>query len=184
VNFESNNSTITLAYKQEPGVAAENLTETQFATLKSKNTNAFLAFNNNTAVIMEGKVASGQYIDSIIGLAWLQNQAQTDVFNLLYTSSTRVPQSDAGNHLIVTTLEATMAGAVNNGLLAPGVWTGPAIGPVQTGQVLSKGYFVYAPPIATQSAADRSARKSVVMQIAAILGGAIHTVAVSINVVQ
>jgi hypothetical protein len=184
VDFNANNSTITLMYKQEPLVAAETLTETEAQVLKNKNCNVFVNYSNNVAIIQEGKVASGLYIDSIVGTDWLQNRAQNDVFNLLYTSETKIPQTDAGVSLITTTLEETMSAAVNNGLCAPGTWTGPAIGPLKANQTLTKGYFVYAPSISQQSAADRAARKSPTIQIAAKLGGAIHEVGVLINVAQ
>jgi hypothetical protein len=62
------------------------------------------------------------------------------------------------------------------------VWDGPDVGPLKSGQVLSKGFFVYAAPIAQQSAADRAARKSPTVQIACKLGGAIHTAKVIIQV--
>ncbi|MCT9017190.1 DUF3383 domain-containing protein, partial [Cupriavidus gilardii] len=46
----------------------------------------------------------------------------------------------------------------------------------------AKGYYVYAPPIALQSQADREARKSVSFQVAAKEAGAIHTVDILVNV--
>ncbi len=184
VDFTANNSTITLMYKTEPGIAAETLTETQATTLKGKNCNVFVAYNNATAIIQWGVCASGQYIDTIVGVDWLQNNVQTAVFNLLYTSTTKVPQTDAGVNQIVTTVEASLEAAVRDGLAGPGVWTGPAFGAIVSGQTLSKGYYVYAPPVASQSSADRAARKSPTIQCALKLGGAIHTANVMINVNQ
>jgi hypothetical protein len=186
VNFEANASTITLMFKQEPLVSPELLDETQAAALKAKNCNVFVSYNtaNNVAIIQHGTVSSGLYIDSIVGTDWLQNRAQADVFNLQYLSETKIPQTDQGANQVVTTLEGTMDAATNNGLCAPGTWTGPAIGPLKTGQTLAKGYFVYCPPMAFQSAADRAARKLPPVQIAAKLAGAIHEVDIIINVVQ
>jgi hypothetical protein len=124
------------------------------------------------------------YIDSIVGVDWLQNQIQTDVWNLLYQSPTKIPQSDSGVNQIVTTISGTMDGAVNNGLCAPGVWPYAAVGPVKTGQTLPSGFFIYAPPVATQPTADRSARKSPTIQVIALLAGAIHEVPVVLNIGQ
>ena len=45
VNFTANNSTITLMYKQEPGVTPEPLTASQASALDSNNYNYFTAFN-------------------------------------------------------------------------------------------------------------------------------------------
>jgi hypothetical protein len=141
-------------------------------------------FSNSTAIIVNGKVASGQFIDTIYGIDWLANYIQTNLYNLLYQTPTKVPQTDPGTHLLVTNIEASCAQAVTNGLLAPGNWTSNGFGTLQQGDFLSKGYYVYAPPVATQSASDRSARKSVPIQVAAKLAGAIHTVNVLVNVNQ
>jgi len=181
VNFEGNNTTITLMFKQEPGITAEILTATQASALNANNYNYFAAFNNNTNIIVNGMVASGQFIDTIWGCDWLANEVQTNVYNLLYGSN-KVPQTDAGNHQIATAIEAACQQGVNNGFLAPGVWTAPGFGQLVTGQFLQKGYYVYQPPIATQAQADRAARKSVPFQVAAKLAGAVHSVNISINV--
>lgn len=182
VNFEANNTTITLKFKQEPGVSAETITESQAAALKAKNCNVFVNYNNDTAIIQEGVMANGFFFDEVHGTDWLQNAVQTDVYNLLYQSPTKIPQTDDGTHLIVTTIEATMSRAVNNGLVAPGVWNTGGFGQLKQGQMLSSGYYVYAPLVASQSQADREARKSVPIQVAAKLAGAIHSVNVLINV--
>lgn len=181
-NFLANNTAITLMYKQEPGVAAEYLTASQAAALDANNYNYFAAFNNNTAIIVNGKVANGNYVDTIFGTDWLANYIQTNLYNLLYQSPTKIPQTDDGTHLLVTNIESSCAQAVTNGLLAPGVWSSNGFGSLKQGDLLGKGYYVYAPPVALQAASDRSARKSVPIQVAAKLAGAIHTVNVLVNV--
>ena len=86
--------------------------------------------------------------------------------------------------MLTNTVEAVCSQAVTNGLLAPGVWTSGGFGSLSMGDFLPKGFYVYAPPIASQNSADRAARKSVPIQVAAKLAGAIHTVNVLINVNQ
>jgi hypothetical protein len=175
IDFEGSNTTLTVKFKQEPGVAAETLTETQARVLLSKNVNAFVNYINNTAIIQEGVMASGMFIDERHGADWLQNALQTDVYNALYTSTTKIPQTDDGIHILVTVCAHTMDRAVNNGLVAPGVWTGPPIGQLKTGDTLPNGYYIYVPRVATQSDADRAARKAPPIQIAAKLAGAVHS---------
>lgn len=182
VNFQGNNTTITLKFKQEPGVTAESLNETQAGVLKSKNCNVFVNYSNDTAIIQEGVMANGDFFDERHGLDWLQNDLQTAVYNLLYTSTTKTPQTDQGINRIVTTLCQRLDQAVANGLVAPGQWNGPEFGALKTGQFLSTGYYVYAPPVATQSQADREARKAPVIQVAIKLAGAVHFVDVIVNV--
>lgn len=184
VNYGGNNTTITLMYKQEPGVAAEALNSTQISALEAKNCNVFVAYNNNTAIIEPGVTTSGQFIDTITGVDWLAVTLMTALYNLLYTSTTKVPQTDAGTHLLVTTCESVLSQALANGLLGPGTWTAGGFGTLNQNDFLPKGFYVFAPAISTQLAADRAARKSVPIQIAAKLAGAVHTVNVLINVNQ
>lgn len=183
VDFTGNNTTITLKFKQEPGITAESLNETQAAALKTKNCNVFVNYTNDTAIIQEGVMANGYFFDEVHGVDWWQNDMQTEVFNLLYQSPTRIPQTDAGMHLLVTAVERACGRAVRNGLLAPGTWTAPLeFGGLKTGDFLPKGFFVYANPLSTQSQADREARKAPLIQVAGKLAGAVHSANVIINV--
>ncbi len=184
VDFTGQNTTITVKFKQEPGVTPEYLTETQAAALNAKNCNVYVEYNNSTAILQQGTMASGQFFDVIQGTDWLQNDIQTAVYNLLFLSPTKIPQTDAGVNQIVATVSQQCQQAVRNGLIAPGVWNGPNLGAISTGQTLTQGYYVYAAPVATQTQADRSARKAPVTQAAIKLAGAIHTADVLISVNQ
>ena len=182
VNYQANNTVIDLMYKQEPGITAENVNASQATTLNSKNANVFIAYNNNTAIIQYGNNVNGVPIDIITGTDWLALDIQTALYNALYLSQTKIPQTDAGNHTLLTIIESRLSQAVQNGLLAPGEWDVGGFGTLNQGDYLPKGFYVYAPPITSQSQADRSARKSVPFQIAAKLAGAIRTISVIINV--
>lgn len=182
VDYTGNSTTITLAYKQEPGIVAEALNTVQADALKGKKCNAFMAFNNNTAVVLNGVCSSGVFVDTVTGSDWLAVTLQTSLYNLLYTSTTKIPQTDAGMQLLCTTAEAVCAQAVANGLLAPGTWQSSGFGQLKTGDFMPKGYYIYAPRVALQSQADRAARKSVPIQIAAKLAGAVHEVSIAVSV--
>lgn len=181
-NYNANNTVITLMWKQEPGIVPETLNATQVTALEGFNCNVFLSYNNNTAIFEPGKVASGSFLDITTGTDWLALSIQNAVYNLLYTSTTKIPQTDLGNHLLVVTIESVCSQGVLNGLLAPGVWTTGGFGALNQNDFMPKGFYVYAPPVSSQSAADRTARKSVPIQVAAKLAGAIHTVNVIVNV--
>jgi hypothetical protein len=183
VDYAGNNTVITLFYKQEPGVQAETLNATQISALEGKNCNVYVAYNNGTTIIEPAKVASGQFIDTIIGMDAFVIDVQTALFNALYTSTTKIPQTDPGMHILTTVIEKVCQQYVNNGLFAPGTWNSGGFGTLNQGDYLPKGYYVYQPSVASQSQADRAARKSVPFQIAVKLAGAVHTVdfAVSVN---
>lgn len=184
VDFTGNNTAITLKFKQEPGVTYETLTTSQAAALDSKNCNVYVYYANDTAIIQQGVMANGDFFDERHGLDWLQDYIQTNLFNLLYTSTTKIPQTESGVTQLITNVESSLEQAANNGLVAAGVWNGGALGQISTGDTLTKGYYVYATPLTQQSQADREARKSPLIQCAIKLAGAIHYADVQVNVVR
>lgn len=175
-DYTGNNTVITVMWKQEPGIVAENLDQTQAGSLESKNCNVFVAYDNNTSIIEPGVTSSGLFIDEIIGVAAFAVAIQNSGFNLLFLSSTKIPQTDAGMHIISTNFEQVCAQFVTNGLLAPGDWNAAGFGTIKQGDFLPKGYYIFTPSISTQSAAARSSRISVPIQIAVKLAGAVHDI--------
>lgn len=184
VNFNGSNTTITLKFKQEPGITYETLTTNQAAALDAKNCNVFVYYQNDTAILQQSVMSGGDFFDERHGLDWLQNYVQTNLYNLLYTSTTKIPQTDAGVTRLLSSVEQSMDQSVTNGLVAPGVWNGGPIGQLNSGDTLTKGYYVYAQPISEQAQADREARKAPVIQVACKLAGAVHFADVQINVVR
>lgn len=183
VDFTANNSVITLKFKQEPGIVAETLNENQATALNNKNCNVFVNYNNGVAIIQQGVMSGGYFFDERQGLDWLQNNVQTNLFNILYTSPTKIPQTDDGVHVLVTGVEGAMVDGVNNGLIAPGVWNSSAVfGQLQQGQYLPKGYYVYAPSVSSQNEAIRAQRIAPTIQAAVKLAGAVHFANCIINV--
>ena len=124
----------------------------------------------------------GSFIDEVHGLDWLANAIQVGLFNVLYTSTTKVPQTEAGITQLINAVEQVCGQAVQNGLVGPGTWNAGGFGQLKQGDFLPKGFYVYTAPLSTQLQADREARKAPVMQIAAKLAGAVHSVDVVVNV--
>ena len=180
VNFNEANSTITLKFKQEPGISPLNLTESQRLALVAKNINYYTVFGDS-AMLAEGVMANGRFFDEVHGLDWFQNAIETNIFGYLYSSPTKIPQTDRGVARLIQKAEQACQDAVNCGLLAPGQWNGMDLGEVKSGQYLPKGFYVYAQPVAEQNQSDREARKAPPIQILAKGGGAIHYVDVSVT---
>ena len=181
-DYNGNNTTITLKFKQEPGVVYENLTLTQANALEAKNCNVFVQYNNNTAILEQGVMSDGTFIDIVTGTDWLAVTIQNALYNLLYTSPTKIPQTDQGQQLLTNQVESICAQGVTNGLLAPGVWNSQGFGQIKQGDYLQKGYYVYSPSFNSQLQSDRAARHAMPIQVAAKLAGAIHDSTVTINV--
>jgi hypothetical protein len=182
VNYNGNQTVITLMYKQEPGIVAENLQEPQLDALEDKNCNVFVNYNNNTAIIEKGVVSSGDFLDIITGTDAWAIAVMNALYNLLYTSPTKIPQTDAGAHILVTTVESVCSQFVRNGMLAPGVWNSFGFGALNQGDFLGKGFYVYIQPMAQQTQADRERRVAPPIQVAGKLAGAVHEVDVTLNV--
>lgn len=182
VDFNANRSTITLMFKQEPGVTGEDLSENQALVLKNKRCNVFVDYVNDTVIIQFGVMSGPAYFDEIHGLDWLQNAIQTACYNVLYASATKIPQTDAGVNVLVNAINGIMDQAVANGLVAPGTWNADGFGQLSTGDYLKTGYYVFAQPIALQSQSDRETRAAPPIQVAAKLAGAIQSMDVIVDV--
>ena len=182
VNFNANRSTITLMYKQEPGIVAEFLTPTQADVLKAKNCNVFVNYVNDTAIIQYGKMAGGAYFDEIHGLSWFKDALQNAEYNLLYTSKTKVPQIDSGQNQLVATAAAACEEAVNNGLSGPGTWNADGFGQLSRGDYLKTGYYIFTSPLALQNQSIRETRTAPPLQIALKLAGAFQELDIIVDV--
>lgn len=174
VNFMGTNTTITLKFKQLPGIAAEDLKTSEAKALAAINCNVFVGYNNDTAILQEGVMLDGTFFDEIHGLDWFQNHLETSLWNLYYTNTTKIPQTGAGVNRQCGVLESACEQGVTNGLLGPGRWNGGSFGVLETGDYLPKAYYVFANSLDDQPQADREARKAPVFQIAIKLAGATH----------
>jgi hypothetical protein len=183
VNFMGTNTTITLKFKQLPGIAAEDLKISEANALKAKNCNVFASYNNGTSILQEGVMCDGSFFDEVHSLDWLQNHLETALWNLYYTSNTKIPQTPAGVNRQCGVLERACEQAVTNGLLGEGQWNGDSFGALETGDYLPKAFYVYANSLDDQAQSEREARKAPVFQIATKLAGATHfaDVIVSVN---
>ncbi|HFL1537997.1 TPA: DUF3383 family protein [Enterobacter asburiae] len=184
VNFTGSNTTITLKFKQLPGITYETIGTSQANALEAKNCNVYVYYENDTAILEQGVMCNGDFFDERHGLDWLQNAVQTADYNTLYTSTTKIPQTDAGTTTRIANIEKVLDVADKNGLFAPGIWTGGPMGQLGTGDTLTKGYYTWADTVDNQLQTDREARKGVPIQVAAKLAGAVHYGDVAITVVR
>jgi hypothetical protein len=174
VNYEQINSTITLEFKQEPNVAPENLTSGQYAALEAKNYCYLATVANGFVMIFNSKTASGRFFDEIVNIDWFTLDLQNNVFTALATSPTKVPQTDKGMEVLLQAGAKTCQKAIRNRMAAPGVWTHDGFGALATGDFVQQGYYLYALPVASQSDADRAARKTPPIQGVLIGANAFH----------
>lgn len=179
-NFAANNSTLTLKFKQQPTITADEITATEFTKAKRLGINVYTYFDD-VAMIAEGTVIGGKFADEIVILDWFVDAVQKEVFARLYKSPTKIPLTDKGQAVLIAAVEKVCLEGINNGAFAPGQWTGDAFGNLSTGDYLEKGYYVWAAPMDTLSDSDREERKATPIQTAVKLAGAIHSSDVIVN---
>lgn len=175
------NSAYTLAYKQEPGVPPEDLSLSDVSAIKGVNGNVYINRGNTYNLFEQGVMADGIPFDEIINLDVLANDIQLSVMDLL-AGYTKVPQTEAGVALIISSITAPCRRAVSTGFIAPGVWNGPSILTLNTGDTLSDGFMILSEAVASQSIADRAARKAPPIYVLLKLAGAIENVIISVVV--
>ena len=121
------------------------------------------------------------FFDQVYGQMALLFALQTQGFNYLAQTATKIPQTDDGMEGLANAYRAVVNQFKTNGYVAPGSWTsGVTFGNVADliRCVADTGYYVYFLPVSQQSSSDRNARKAPLVQIAVKLAGAVHSSAV------
>ena len=180
MNFGAQNSTITLKFKTQPTITADEITATEMNAAKRLGINVYTYFDD-VAMIAEGTVIGGKFADEIVILDWFADAVQKEVFARLYKSPTKIPLTDKGQAILISAVEKVCLEGVNNGAFAAGLWTGDSFGALSTGDYLEQGYYVWAAPMDTLSDSDREQRRATPIQTAVKLAGAIHFSDVIIN---
>ncbi|MEA1064745.1 DUF3383 family protein [Erwinia sp. HR93] len=181
INFSAQNSMITLKFKSLPGVTSDtSVTSSIAAKLDALGINYYTDYGTKSMLAEGWMLGQVYWADEVIGLDWLQNKIQTNVFNALAILP-KIPLSDAGVATVCGYIDKVMRLAVNNGLVGPGEWAGGAVGEVATGDYLENGYYIYAEPVSSLSADDKKNRKCPPITVCAILAGAIHSVQITVN---
>lgn len=165
VNFNQPNSTITLKFKQGPGITVERLTQNEKAVLDDKRGNAFILVGASD-MYSESRMANNTFFDEVHGIDWLENAIQTNVFGYLLTRTTKVPYTDKGVAALEQQVINALDEAVRNGLIAPGETI--------DGRFLPNGYETITVPVADVNQSDKEARQYNSLSFIALGAGAIH----------
>jgi hypothetical protein len=171
VNFEGIDTTITLNLKLMPTVSVENLSPNEFAVLRSKRASAVVQIGKTVTAYTDSRMAGGSWLDTTHGLLWLENRIETDMFNLLYQSSTKIPFTQVGLNTTQAVLERSLEAAVRNGLAGPGY--------LPDGTFLELGWIVEAVALGDVPAGDKGDRIYRGLSFKMVGAGALHEVHIS-----
>ena len=165
VNFNTANSTLTLKFKQLPGITPAEITVSQKAALDAVHLNSYTDVGGNP-MLAEGVMFGGRFADEVHGIDWLQNAVETNVFGKLYTDLTKTAMTDAGVASLQQQVEKGLDQAIYNGLGAPGY--------LPDGTYLQKGYITEAVKMKDHNQSDKERRQAPPITFTLIGAGAIH----------
>lgn len=180
VNFNAENTALTMNLK-ELNIPAEEYTQGEITAAQNVGLDIYTTFKHIPKLLTSG--ANG-FADNPYNLIAFIDAVQTDMFNLLGTTATKIPQTIRGVNQVVDQAEKTTRGFVRAGVFAPGTWSSPdSFGNIDVFKrnIEENGFYWLAGRLADQPQDDRQQRKSPVLQGAVKNAGAIHKVDVIIN---
>lgn len=180
VNFNAEKSALTMHLK-ELSVAAEDYDQSDIDAAKAVGLDIYTTIKTTPVVLTSG---ANDFMDNRYNIIAFIDAVQTDMFNLLKQTGTKIPQTQRGVNQLVDQGEKTTRGFVRAGVFAPGTWSSPDFfGDQETffRNISENGFYWLAGDLADQPQADRQARKSPVLQAAVKNAGAIHSVDIIIN---
>lgn len=174
VDFNAENSAITLNLKTL-NVPAESYTQTEIDAAKRVGLDIYTTIKD-VPVVLTSHV--NDFVDNVYNLIAYIDALQTENFNLLKSTGTKIPQTTRGVNQLVATNEKVTRRFVRAGVFAPGTWTSPdSFGNIDTfnRNIEQFGFYVLAGLLKDQPQVDRQERKSPVIQIAVKNAGAVHS---------
>lgn len=133
----------------------------------------------NTGEFLDAKI-DGYSASNALGLIWLLKTIEARIFNLLKTTSTKIPQTEEGVQRIKNEIVTVLRQSVTVGLVAPNTWNGevPYDDEKFRQGIAENGFYIRSVPISEQSQADREAGKAPLINFAFKYAGAIIDVSV------
>lgn len=170
------------AHKTIEGIAKEPLTQAQYDNIVSSRFNVQCDLSPYT-MLEPGFMSNGAPSYLWLYLAMLVNNLQIDELNVLQ-SNTAVPQTNAGEHLLLNAADTACSYLASIGFLAAATWTGKTVTvgstSVTSSTALPNGYLNLAAPYATQSAGDRAAGKAMPIYCLITTAGAVQSLVIGV----
>lgn len=180
VNFNAENSAITMNLKTL-SVPAEAYSQTEIDAAYRVGLDLYTTIKDVPVVLTS---PANDFVDNVYNLIAYIDAVQTENFNTLKGTGTKIAQTVRGVAQLVAANEKVTRRFVRAGVFAPGTWSSPdSFGNIDTfnRNIEQFGFYVLAGLLKDQPQVDRQERKSPVIQIAVKNAGAIHKVDCIIN---
>ena len=175
-DFSGSRTASTMHLKQLVNILPDNtLNGTYLLQAQTAGVDVYVNLSGYSCLFTSG---TNWFFDEVYNDAWLEFALQTNGFNFLAGSSTKIPQTEEGMVGLKDAYRKAAVAAIVNGVAAPGSWTSPdTFGDAASlrKNIADIGYYIYSSPVADQSSANRAARKAPLIQIAIKRAGAIHS---------
>lgn len=106
---------ITWKFKHLNGVTPESLTVNELKTINKGNAIAYTTVLGRDQTT-EGKVASGEYIDTVHGIIWVKNEMQSRLQKLMQEND-KVPYNQTGINMILAVATGVLNQAFEQGII-------------------------------------------------------------------
>jgi hypothetical protein len=169
------NTAKTVKFKQEVSVTSDDKITINEATKCRRLGINFYTDYAGVNMLAEGVMLGGTFIDETTGLDAFINAVQVQAFNTLQGQPTKIPQTDRGQQILISSIKVVGEQFINNGFLGLGKWTLGDLGELSYGDQIN-GYYFYSDSFDMQDTADREARKMMPINCALKLAGAGHSV--------
>lgn len=161
------------------GVVSDSLTRTQINLLESVSGNYFTNYGG-IDYVRQGKVSSGEWVDTIRGGDNLASDIQIELVRTLGTAvraGSKIPLTDAGVGILKQKTAEIVENYVSRGFIKDTVTEEDTLGNKST----RRGYFVYSDLVSNLTSNQRASRQAPDIQVVADLAGAVQYSRVLIN---
>lgn len=105
----------TAKFKQLKGITESVITDAQLATLHANNGGTYI-MDMGVLQTTNSKTQSGEYLDVVLGAAWIEVTMETALRNLALSIG-KIPYTNAGIAMLVNIVEDTLKRAAANGII-------------------------------------------------------------------
>ncbi len=180
VNYRAGASVVTAKFKSLPGITTATVTETEYETLREKGYNVYTDMGGDIFTYREGSVpSSGWWMDTVINLDNFVEDLGVNVYNV-FLRNKKIPYTRAGQLLLVDACRDTGEQYAFNGTFADREVSDDT---QKSGIRIDPAVVVTPTPIEQSTAADRVGRIGPPIQMVVQDSGAIHSIAINVEVV-